>query len=186
MTAPQPSRNARVMTLRFVPGGPEPMTNGFGNFNPSTVVASVGMTDSLLTSRPFYQFRAIHAMILSASLSNAVTAISRCSSRVSSILLWLMPCKLCTNIMIVGTPARATSAASCSGPEAIDAVSLRSREWLHRKDQQVPCEIKLVRCSKSAPTQDRHLLLSQIFRSLLWPHLTFFAKRPHRDGVDLK
>jgi hypothetical protein len=31
------------MTLRFVPGGPEPMTKGFGSFKPSTVVASVGM-----------------------------------------------------------------------------------------------------------------------------------------------
>src|ERR1700738_3064161 len=47
MTAPQPSRNAREMTLRFVPGGPEPMTNGFGNFSPSTVVASVGMRPPL-------------------------------------------------------------------------------------------------------------------------------------------
>src|SRR2546423_11465318 len=43
MTAPQPSRNAREMTFRFVPGGPEPMTKGLGNFRPSTVVASVGM-----------------------------------------------------------------------------------------------------------------------------------------------
>src|SRR5438270_10071926 len=43
MTAPQPSRKARVMTLRFVPGGPEPITNGFGSFNPSTVVTSVAM-----------------------------------------------------------------------------------------------------------------------------------------------
>src|SRR5207249_9985108 len=47
MTAPQPSRKARVMTLRFVPGGPDPITNGFGSFNPSTVVASVGILDSL-------------------------------------------------------------------------------------------------------------------------------------------
>jgi hypothetical protein len=44
---PQPSRNARVMTLRFVPGGPDPMTNGFGNLSPSTVVASVGMRPPL-------------------------------------------------------------------------------------------------------------------------------------------
>jgi len=29
--------------LRFVPGGPDPITNGFGNFSPSTVVASVGI-----------------------------------------------------------------------------------------------------------------------------------------------
>src|SRR4051812_28965352 len=43
MTAPQPSRKARVITFRFVPGGPDPITNGFGNFNPSTVVASVGI-----------------------------------------------------------------------------------------------------------------------------------------------
>jgi hypothetical protein len=32
-----------VMTFRFVPGGPEPITKGFGNFNPSTVVARVGI-----------------------------------------------------------------------------------------------------------------------------------------------
>ena len=41
-----------VITLRFVPGGPSPMTNGFGSFNPSNVVANVGMTDSL---ERFYQ-----------------------------------------------------------------------------------------------------------------------------------
>src|SRR5882672_3527662 len=43
MTAPQPSLKAREMTLRFVPGGPEPMTKGFGSLRPSTVVANVGM-----------------------------------------------------------------------------------------------------------------------------------------------
>src|SRR5579872_2483784 len=43
MTAPQPSRKARVITLRLVPGGPDPMTKGLGSFRPSTVVASVGM-----------------------------------------------------------------------------------------------------------------------------------------------
>jgi hypothetical protein len=31
------------MTLRFVPGGPEPMMKGFGSLRPSTVVARVGM-----------------------------------------------------------------------------------------------------------------------------------------------
>src|SRR6201746_2238036 len=45
MTAPQPSLKARLMTLRLVPGGPEPMTNGLGSFRPSTVVASVGMAE---------------------------------------------------------------------------------------------------------------------------------------------
>src|SRR5256885_16970212 len=48
MTAPQPSRNARVITLRFVPGGPEPITNGFGSFSPSTVVARVAMAKSFV------------------------------------------------------------------------------------------------------------------------------------------
>jgi hypothetical protein len=43
ITAPQPSRNARLMTLRLVPGGPEPMTKGLGSLSPSTVVARVGM-----------------------------------------------------------------------------------------------------------------------------------------------
>jgi hypothetical protein len=36
-------RETRVTTLRFVPGGPDPMTNRFGSFRPSTVVANVGM-----------------------------------------------------------------------------------------------------------------------------------------------
>src|ERR1700719_4383459 len=57
MTAPQPSRNARVITLRFVPGGPDPMTNGFGSFRPSTVVASVGITLLLLVNLVVYRFR---------------------------------------------------------------------------------------------------------------------------------
>src|SRR6266404_1907174 len=51
MTAPQPSRNARVMTFRFVPGGPEPITNGFGSFSPSTAVASVAILASLAKPR---------------------------------------------------------------------------------------------------------------------------------------
>src|SRR5215207_4898247 len=46
MTAPQPSSNALPMTFALVPGGPEPMTKGLGSFNPLTVVASVGMTNS--------------------------------------------------------------------------------------------------------------------------------------------
>src|SRR5205814_5734914 len=44
MTAPQPSSKALPITFAFVPGGPEPMTNGLGSFNPLTVVASVGIT----------------------------------------------------------------------------------------------------------------------------------------------
>src|SRR5260221_647661 len=43
ITAPQPSLKAREMTLRFVPGGPDPMTKGFGILSPSTVVANVGI-----------------------------------------------------------------------------------------------------------------------------------------------
>ena len=31
------------MTLRLVPGGPEPMTKGLGSLRPSTVVANVGI-----------------------------------------------------------------------------------------------------------------------------------------------
>src|SRR5580693_8430483 len=58
----------------------------------------------------------IHFIVFSASLSKAVTHSSRCSSLVSSILLWLMPWRLWTNIITVGTPAAATSSASCSGP----------------------------------------------------------------------
>ena len=55
-------------------------------------------------------------MVLLVSRSNACTASSRCSSRVSSILLCEMPWRLCTNSMTVGMPVRQTSAASCSGP----------------------------------------------------------------------
>src|SRR6478735_7029824 len=43
MTAPHPSRKACEITLKFVPGGPDAITNGFGRARPSTVVASVGM-----------------------------------------------------------------------------------------------------------------------------------------------
>src|SRR5205823_312650 len=43
MTAPQPSSNALPMTLAFVPGGPEPMTKGFGNLRPLTVTSSDAM-----------------------------------------------------------------------------------------------------------------------------------------------
>ena len=46
ITAPHPSRNARLMTLRFVPGGPDPITNGLGSLRPSTVVARVGIGGS--------------------------------------------------------------------------------------------------------------------------------------------
>ena len=63
--------------------------------------------------------RFIQPSVFAASRSNAATASSRCSSRVSSILLWLMPPSDCTNSITVGTPSRATSAASCSGPEGI-------------------------------------------------------------------
>src|SRR5688572_754326 len=48
ITAPQPSLKALLMTLRFVPGGPEPMTKGLGSLRPSTVVASVGMISPFL------------------------------------------------------------------------------------------------------------------------------------------
>ena len=44
----------------------------------------------------------IHFIVFSASLSKAVTQSSRCSSFVSSILLWLMPWRLWTNIITVG------------------------------------------------------------------------------------
>ena len=36
---------------------------------------------------------------------------------VFSAALWLRPTSDCTNIITVGIPSRATSAASCSGPE---------------------------------------------------------------------
>src|SRR5947208_12706048 len=99
MTAPQPSRNARLMTLRFVPGGPEPITNGFGNFNPSTVVASVGIKffrrerlgycSGKSKLDRFFAFDrqfcfAIQSIAFDASRSKVATASSRYSSLVSS------------------------------------------------------------------------------------------------------
>ncbi len=60
---------------------------------------------------------ATQPIVLDASRSSAATASSRCSSRVSSSLVCDRPRRLCTNIITVGTPARETSAASCSGPD---------------------------------------------------------------------
>ena len=59
----------------------------------------------------------IQSIAFVASPSKARTQSSRCSSLVSSILLWLIPWRLWTNIMTVGTPARAASAASWRGPD---------------------------------------------------------------------
>ena len=59
----------------------------------------------------------IQPSVLAARRSKAVTASRRCSSRVSSILLWLMPPSDWVNIITVGMPRRATSAASCRGPD---------------------------------------------------------------------
>src|SRR5580765_364419 len=92
----------------------------------------VGAASLAVRDRPgcgLHAFVATHAMAFSASRSNAVTHSSRCSSRVSSILLWLMPCRLWTNIITVGTPARATSAASWSGPEG-SRWSLPQVSWI--------------------------------------------------------
>ena len=58
------------------------------------------------------QLPATRAIVESASRSSARTESSRCSSRVSSSFVWERPRRLCTNIITVGTPARATSAAS--------------------------------------------------------------------------
>jgi hypothetical protein len=44
LAAPRPSVNALLMTLEFAPGGMDPMTNGFGNSSPFTLVANVGIT----------------------------------------------------------------------------------------------------------------------------------------------
>ena len=80
---------------------------------------------------PHPALRWIQSTVLVASRSIAITDSSRCSSRVSSILLWLMPLSDCTNIMTVGMPARATSAASCRGPEG--------RRWLRPAVSSIAC-----------------------------------------------
>src|SRR5689334_11550581 len=56
-TPPQPSSNALPMTFAFVPGGPEPMMNGFGRFRPLTVISSVGISASgrLIVPLPDHQ-----------------------------------------------------------------------------------------------------------------------------------
>src|SRR6188768_2247588 len=46
MTPPQPSSKALEITLALVPGGPEPMTKGFGSLRPLTVVARDAMSAS--------------------------------------------------------------------------------------------------------------------------------------------
>src|SRR5215207_10661447 len=46
MTAPHPSSNALPMTFAFVPGGPEPMTNGLGSCRLLTVVSRVDIVYS--------------------------------------------------------------------------------------------------------------------------------------------
>src|SRR5262249_6930300 len=45
ITAPQPSSYALPMTLAFVPGGPEPTTNGLGSFKPSTIMLRSDMVN---------------------------------------------------------------------------------------------------------------------------------------------
>src|SRR5713226_6603935 len=45
MTAPQPSANALPITLALVPGGPEAMTKGLGNFKPSTIMLRSAMVN---------------------------------------------------------------------------------------------------------------------------------------------
>ena len=60
---------------------------------------------------------ATQSIVFVASRSSAATASSRCSSFVSSSFVCERPRRLWTNSITVGTPARATSAASCSGPE---------------------------------------------------------------------
>src|ERR1700730_17286498 len=69
--------------------------------------------------RPRHYGRSTHAIVLLASRSRVRTASIIWSSLVSSILLWLIPRKDWTNNITVGIPARATSAASCKGPDGI-------------------------------------------------------------------
>ena len=63
----------------------------------------------------FYDFS--QCIVFLASRSKACTASSRCSVLVFSAGLWLRPASDWVNIITTGMPARATSAASCSGPE---------------------------------------------------------------------
>src|ERR1700744_656975 len=41
------------MTLRLVPGGPDPMIKGFGSLSSSTMVAKVGIRIFLVSCHPF-------------------------------------------------------------------------------------------------------------------------------------
>src|SRR4029079_15252813 len=84
---------------------------------PDVALLAVGLLvapDVLLTEE------IAHAELLSSVFevkrSSAWTDSSRCSSFVSSSLVCESPRSDCTNTITVGTPARATSAASCSGP----------------------------------------------------------------------
>ena len=73
-------------------------------------------------------------MALRARRSKASTACSRCSMRVFSAGLWLSPARDCVNIITVGMPRRATSAASCKGPEGswCEPPVVSRTAWSHR------------------------------------------------------
>jgi hypothetical protein len=53
LTAPRLLVNALLMTLKFAPGGMDPLTNGFSNSSPFTVVANVGITCFLVNPVSF-------------------------------------------------------------------------------------------------------------------------------------
>ena len=74
---------------------------------------------------------------------------SRCSSRVSSLLLWLLPPTDCTNIITVGIPARETSAASMQRAKrkACGAWFGRLRGSLDRINREARGQTRWARCS---------------------------------------
>lgn len=89
---------------------------------------------------------ASHASVVCANRPNYTIALARCSSRVSSALLWLSPFSDCTNIITIGTPARDTSAASCSGPDG----NLCAVPTVCRTAQSTPHETGSVQYSRCA------------------------------------
>ncbi len=66
---------------------------------PAHSIARISLADQRIRTShtplaPVHPLAATHPITLPASVSNAITDCSICSSLVSSILLWLIPCKL--------------------------------------------------------------------------------------------
>ena len=109
-----------------------------------------------LRARAASRTSASQASVFDASRSSACTDSSRCSGFVSSSFVCERPRRLWTNSITVGMPARATSAASCSGPDGSRCdVPATSRIASSAKLDQRLVEEDRLDASRSAPTRPR-------------------------------